>query len=249
VKRRTLLGGAAAVALMLGAGGATGATPRFCPAPPELAEVDQQLPHLKARLRARKPVTIVAIGGASTRGAAAGSPDNAYPHRLQVALAGALPRAPITVINKGVPRQTAQDMMARFATDVLPAHPVLVVWEVGIVDAVRGTELDDFAEALQTGIDQLKKWAIDIILVDMQFSEKANAIIDFERYLETVHRVGDLNDVYVFPRYELMRFWSEQHLFDLDEVSVSGGERGRLAASVYDCIGRRLAEAIRRATR
>ena len=246
MNRRALLGAAAALTLGAACSPAR-ATPRLCPAPPELAEVDQRLPHVAARLRARAPITIVAIGGASTRGAAAGSPDNAYPHRLQLALAAALPRAPLTVINEGVPRQTAADMVVRFATDVLPAQPALVVWEVGISDAVRGTELDDFAEALQTGIDQLKKWAIDIILVDMQFSQKANAVIDFERYLETVHRVGDLNDVYVFPRYELMRFWSEQHLFDLDEVG--GGERIRLAAGVYDCIGLRLAEAIRRAAR
>jgi hypothetical protein len=44
-----------------------------------------------------------------------------------------------------------------------------------------------------------------------------------------------------------MRYWSEQHMFNLDEVA--GGERARLAASVYDCIGHQLAEAIRIAAR
>jgi hypothetical protein len=247
VNRRTLLGGAGATALSLGDAVAGRAAPRNCAAPADLLRVEARLPHLAARLRARQPVTIVAIGGASTRGAAAGPPDNAYPHRLQVALSHASSNPLIVVINKGVPRQTAEDMVARFAADVLPAKPVLVVWEVGIADAVRGIELDDFAAALETGIDRLKKQAIDTVLVDMQFSLKANAVIDFERYLEVVHRVGDLNEVYVFPRYALMRFWSEQHMFDLD--GVKGGERTRLAADVYDCIGRRLAEAIRRAAR
>jgi acyl-CoA thioesterase I len=259
VNRRTLLSGgvAAATTLTFGiaaAGAATAAAavvgtgarpPSACGAPPDLLQVTARLSHLARRVRARLPVTIVAMGGASTRGAAAGVPENAYPHRLQLWLNTSFPGLPLTVINKGVPRQSAQEMVARFPVDVFGARPVLVVWEVGIVDAVRGVEIDDFAAALQTGIDELKKWAIDSVLVDMQFSRRANTVIDFERYLETVHQIGELNDVYVFPRYALMRFWSEQHMFDLDEVAAGGVERARLAASVYDCIGHQLAEAIR----
>jgi hypothetical protein len=51
--------------------------------------------------------------------------------------------------------------------------------------------------------------------------------------------------VYVFPRYEMMRYWSEQNMFNFDEVAAD--ERARLAARVYDCIGHKLAQAIRRA--
>jgi hypothetical protein len=58
-----------------------------------------------------------------------------------------------------------------------------------------------------------------------------------------VRRVGDLNSVYVFPRFEIMRYWSEQNMFNFDEVAPE--ERPRLAAKVYDCIGRKLAKAIR----
>jgi acyl-CoA thioesterase I len=244
VNRRTLLGAAGATALIPRLAGSADAAPAACVAPVDLLQVSgRPLPNLARRVRARQAVTIVAIGGASTRGAAAGVPDNAYPHRLQLWLNTAFPGLLITVINKGVPRQSAQQMVSRFPADVAAARPQLAIWEVGIVDAVRGVEIDDFAAALQAGINQLKKWAIDIVLVDMQFSRRANTVIDFERYLDTVHQIGDLNDVYVFPRYALMRYWSEQHMFDLDEVA--GGERARLAANVYDCIGRQLAEAIR----
>jgi hypothetical protein len=134
-------------------------------------------------------------------------------------------------------------MLERFASDVMPEDPVLVIWETGIADAVRGIEVDDFAAALQNGIDEIKNRAIDIVLVDMQFSHSTAAVIDFERYLTTVRRVGDLNEVYVFPRFEMMRYWSEQNMFNFDEVAPE--ERARLAAKVYDCIGRKLAKAIR----
>jgi acyl-CoA thioesterase-1 len=216
-----------------------------CEVPPELLEVSVKLPHLAERLGARQPVTIVAVGGASTKGAAAGPPDLAYPHRLQVALAAYYPAVPIVVVNKGVPRQSTQQMVERFPTDVIAEDPILVVWEAGISDAVRGIEIDDFAAALQAGIDQVKNRAIDIVLVDMQFSRRTSTVINFEQYLNALHRVGDLNEVYVFPRFEMMRYWSEQNVFNFDEVAED--ERARLAAKVYDCIGRTLAQAIRTA--
>jgi hypothetical protein len=50
-----------------------------------------------------------------------------------------------------------------------PKSRSLVIWETGISDAVRGIDTDEFAAALQTGIDELKNRAIDILLVDMQF--------------------------------------------------------------------------------
>ncbi len=245
MKRRSLLclASAAAVTLALPASGR--ADPPECEIPPGLLEISLKLPHLAERLRARQPVNIVAIGGASTKGAAAGPPDLAYPHRLQLALAADYPEVPIIVVNKGVPRQSTQQMVERFPTDVIAEDPVLVVWEAGISDAVRGIEIDDFAAALQAGIDEVRNRAIDIVLVDMQFSRRTSTVINFEQYLHALHRVGDLNGVYLFPRFEMMRYWSEQNVFNFDEVAED--ERARLAAKVYECIGVRLAQAIRAA--
>jgi len=168
-----------------------------CDVPAELLRVEVALPNLSERLRAGIPVKIVAIGGASTTGVAAGSPDLAYPHRLQEALDRWYPAVQIIVVNKGVPRQTAQQMLER----------------------------------------------IDIILVDMQFSRSTVTVIDFERYLHTLHQIGEVNELYVFPRFEMMRYWSEQNVFNFDGVAKN--ERASLAARVYECIGRKLAEAIR----
>lgn len=218
-----------------------------CAVPAELLQVEAKLPQVAKRLAAGQPVTIVAIGGGSTFGAAAGGPELAYPRRLQLALAALYPKVPIAVVNKGVPRQATQEMLGRFTADVFAAKPALVIWETGISDAVRGVEIDDFAAALETGIDQVRARGIDILLVDMQFSHRASALIDFDRYLSALHRVGDLKGVYVFPRYGMMRYWSEEHMFNLDDVAA--GERARLAAAVYDCLGRRLADAIRLAAR
>jgi hypothetical protein len=221
------------------------AQPDDCKTPPEMTETDLKLPHLAERLKARQPVAIVAIGGASTIGKAAGSSDLSYPHRLGEELARDFPHSPVNVINKGVPRQSARQMFERFPTDVFAEDPIMVIWEVGITDAVRNTEVDDFAQTLQDGIEELKNRAIDSMFVDMQFSRSSSTVINFEGYLKALHRVGDLSGVYVFPRFAMMRYWSEQKMFNFDDVAEA--DRAKLAARVYDCLGRKMAEVIRRA--
>jgi lysophospholipase L1-like esterase len=218
-----------------------------CGVPEELTQVEAKLPGLRARVAAGGPLTIVAIGDASTAGIKAGTADLAYPRWVQEALDRAWPGRPVTVLNKGVPHQATDEMLARFGRDVLAAHPALVIWETGIVDAVQGVEADDFAAALRRGIDIVHRHGIDIVLMDMQFSRKATTLIDFDVYLDTMHRVGDVNGIYVFPRYAMMRYWSEEHMFDLDAVSKK--EEASVAAAVYRCIGDRLAAAIVEATR
>ena len=202
---------------------------------------------MAAAIDRKKPVRIVVIGGGSTKGAAAGPPENAYPSRLQAALEKRFPKVPITVVNLGMPRQTARQMVQRFPAEVSEDDPALIIWEVGISDAVRGIDLDEFTAALQAGIDLTKNRAIDLMLVDMQFSRRATTMIDFDRYLDTIHRVGEMNGVSVFPRFAIMRTWSEENVFDYDDVPES--ERAELAAKVYDCLGRALAQVIAKAVR
>ena len=214
-----------------------------CDVPPELLEVDAKLPRLAEKLHTGDPVRIVAIGGASTAGLAAGSVNVSYPYRMQQTLLGWYPKATITVVNKSVPHRSAEEMVERFPADVFAEHPALVIWETGTTDAVRGVGVDAFAATLQNGVDAVAAHGTDLILVDMQFSHRTVAIIDFESYLRAMHRVGDVKDVYVFPRYAMMRYWSEQEVFDLDGVPKN--QRAALAANVYHCLGRELAEAIR----
>jgi hypothetical protein len=43
----------------------------------------------------------------------------------------------------------------------------------------------------------------------------------------------------------MMRYWSEQNMFNFDDVAPA--DRAKLAARVYECLGRKLAEIVRRA--
>jgi len=140
-----------------------------CRVPAELIEDEPRLPGLAERLRQKHPITIVAIGGASTAGNATGNAsEDAYPRRLQDALRQRHPGIDITVVNKGVPRQTTQEMVDRFPRDVYPLTPSLVIWETGTFDAARNVDVDLFAGALETGLADLHAHNLETMLINMQ---------------------------------------------------------------------------------
>ena len=56
-----------------------------CAVPASFYDTEPTLPKTAAAIASGQPVSIVAIGGASTLGRAAGSPDLAWPARLAVA--------------------------------------------------------------------------------------------------------------------------------------------------------------------
>lgn len=214
-----------------------------CAAPREIVEDEPRLAALAGQFKAARPVTIVAIGGASTAGIA---PDISYPYFLEAALRRHHPNLPITVINRGVAGQTAAQMAARFAKDVFPAAPSLVIWETGTVDAVRGEDSNVFADALSDGIAAVRQHKAEAMLVDMQYSPGTVSVINFEPYLEALHQTAALEDVYMFQRFALMKYWEEAGAFDFN---VPRDKRAAVAREVYECLGERLADAIDYAAR
>lgn len=215
------------------------AAPPSCAVAEDYFVDEPPLPHTVAALTSHRAVTIVAVGGASTQGRAAESADLAWPARLADALAARFPGARVAAINHGVPRQTAADMLGLIQRDVLPARPDLVVWETGTTDAVRGVDIDSFRAALQAGIDLMHAARIELILMDMQFSQRANAVINLDRYSAVMRDVADAADVPFFHRSDLMRGWAESGVFDFEVADRN--KRKALAARLYDCIGRAVA--------
>jgi acyl-CoA thioesterase I len=211
-----------------------------CAVPASFYDTEPTLPKTAAALASGQPVSIVAIGGASTLGHAAGSPDLAWPARLAVALTSRFPAARVTVDNRAVARQTAQEMAARLDREVIPLKPTLVIWETGTTDAVRGTELDEFRQTIQASIDRLRASGAEIVLMDMQFSRQTHAVINFDRYESVLREVTDANEVPLFRRYDIMRHWTENGLFDL--IPADHDKLQLVASRLYDCIGRAVAD-------
>jgi acyl-CoA thioesterase I len=231
--------------MLLAAFPAAAATPHApdCSVPSEIIEDDPRLPELAERLRQKHPITIVVIGGASTAGMASGNAaEYAYPQRLQAALKRLHPDVPITVLNKGVSRQTTQEMVDRFPSDVYALSPTLVIWETGTFDAARGVDVDVFAAALESGLAELKEHKLETMLINMQYSRSTASVINFVPYLEAMQHIADVDGVYLFRRFEMMKYWAENGVFSFGEVPAE--RRTELATEVYQCLADRLADAI-----
>jgi lysophospholipase L1-like esterase len=217
---------------------------RECPVPESFYTFEPPLTKTANALVSGREVVIAALGGASTVGLAAGRAGLAWPTRLGSALAGRFPSARTKVVNLAVARQTAKGAADRLGRDVLPLKPTLVIWETGTMEAVRGTNVDEFRETVRAGIDELRAVGTEVVLMNMQFSRETDAMIHFGPYLIAMRDVADANDVALFRRHGIMRHWAESGLLDLR--ATDGEKRRQVAAKLYDCIGRGMADFVTR---
>lgn len=206
-----------------------------CPVPADAFDFEPTLPKTHKKLLSGEPVTIAAIGGASTEGAAAGLSIAAWPERMGAYLREQFPTSDIAVHNLSVARKTTADMVKRFDKDILPLKPDLVIWETGTTDAVRGIDPAEFRGDLEEGIAKLRQSTGEIVLMDMQYSRMTGAMINFNRYVVTMRGVADVNDLPLFPRHKIMRSWAESGMFEATERNSDA--RRALADKLYRCLG------------
>ncbi|HXV78704.1 MAG TPA: GDSL-type esterase/lipase family protein [Candidatus Binatia bacterium] len=215
-----------------------------CPVPESFYAFEPTLTKMDKALVDGREVVIAVLGGSSTLGRAAGGANFAWPARLAAALTRRFPSTQIKVVNLAMARQTAKGAADRLARDVLPLKPTLVVWETGTVEAVQGSDIDEFRETLQTGIDALRAAGAEVVLMNMQFSRATDAMIHFEPYLVAMRQLADANDVPLFRRHGIMRHWAESEVLDLR--ARDGEKRRQVAAKLYECIGRAMADFVTR---
>jgi lysophospholipase L1-like esterase len=239
-----LVAAGAAVLLLAGLGGTAGADvkeplSKACVVPDWVTETDLALPNAKAQFEAAHGLKIVALGSSSTLGSGGSGPAAAWPARLEAELRQRLPQARVTVVNKGLMQQSVPQMLARLEKDVIAERPALVIWEAGTSEAVRGVEIDTFTTELLAGIDRLLERDIDVVLMDMQYAKNTARLINFQPYVDAVERTAAMRDVFVFPRYGIMRDWVEHEQVHFGEQTPR--ETVATADQVYACLAKYLA--------
>ena len=213
-----------------------------CTAPAAFARFNSPLLHTARRIADGEPLTIVAIGSSSTAGAGASSTAANYPSRLAVELKQRFPGHDITVLNRGVNGEETQQMMARFETGVIAAHPDLVIWQVGTNSVLRDHPLKPHSVLLREGIEELKDAGTDVVLMDMQFAPRVLAKPETPDMEEQIALAAKETNVDLFSRFAIMRSWSEvEHMpFDVF-VSPDGLHMNDWS---YACVAKLLAGAI-----
>jgi len=216
-----------------------------CQVPNELMADSSLLRHAAKRAIAERRMKIVALGSSSTLGMGASGPQATYPARLEAILAARFPNYEVQVVNKGVSRQSAQQMVERIDADVLAEKPTLVIWETGTAEAVRGGDVDELMTALLAGIDRMQAAGVDVMLMDTQYSRMTAQLINFQPYVAAIEQVSNMRDLVIFRRYAAMRYWVDAERFAFADKNPA--EARRIADGVYDCLGQLLAISIVRA--
>jgi len=202
----------ASVALVQGAAAAE--TAPSCEVPESLLSANIDLTRVASSIKEHHRLDISVVGSASS---ALTGPDGArfaYPAQLEKALRERLPGNEIRVTAHIQSRQPTADMAASLAGIVKEDQPVLVIWQAGTVDAMRGVEPDDFRNSLDQGLDAIAAGNADVILMNMQYSPRTETMLNVSTYADVMRWVAEQRDILLFDRLAIMHYWSDEGIFD-----------------------------------
>ena len=194
-----------------------------CHAPLDVVRLASPLTHVGAKLTRHEAVTIVAIGSSSTWGAGASTRDGSYPSRLQAELKAQFPGSPITVLNRGVGGEEVPDMLKRFDEAVIAAKPDLVLWQLGTNSVIRDHSLDQHAALIRQGLTRIRATGADIVLIDPQYAPKVVEKALAPRMVALIATSAKAQNVDLFPRFEMMKRWSETDRLAFNVFTASDG--------------------------
>jgi hypothetical protein len=227
------------LALLVLAGPAWAELPAECRIAAHLAEPNFPLPKV-TRALAEKKFNILVVGAGSSQLPGANGAKNAYPARLQQALADQLKGVEVKVTTDIKASRTAAEMVKVLPTDLEAAKPALMIWQTGTTDAMRAVDPDQFSQALDQGINIARRAGADVVLVNAQYSPRTESMIALSTYSEDMRWVALQQEVPLFDRFSIMRLWSDLGTFDF----YSATKKLDIAERVHDCIGRLLADLV-----
>ncbi|MFN3656707.1 MAG: SGNH/GDSL hydrolase family protein [Pseudolabrys sp.] len=227
------------MALLVLAGPALAGHPAECRVAQHLIENGIRLPRVASAIANRK-LDILVLGAGSSVLPGPNGGRNAYPARLQSALAEKLPDVKVTVTTDVKARRTAVEMMQVLPADLAAGKPALVVWQTGTVDAMLSVDLDQYSQALERGLRTARSAGSDLVFVNSQYSPRTESMIALGAYSEAMRWVAVQQEVPVFDRFSIMKTWADLSTFDL----YSATKKLDTAERVHDCIGRLLADLV-----
>ena len=237
----TVLAISALCGLLLVPATARAQTAPVCAASPDLLRFDKPLIRTGQRLAAGLPITITAIGSSSTAGAFASSSAAAYPARLEVALKERFPAAIITVLNRGTNGEEAADMLQRLDLS-LAERPDLILWQVGTNAVLRDYNVDVSGMLIRRGVDRMKAYGADVVLIDPQYAPKVLAKPDAHGMVDLIRATAKGENVDVFHRFDVMREWQETRQMPFE--SFLSPDLLHMNDWSYGCIAKLLAASI-----
>jgi lysophospholipase L1-like esterase len=213
-----------------------------CTAPEAVTRFQVSLPNTAYAIRRGAALVIVAIGSSSTQGVGASDQAHTYPALLAEELRRRWPRLTVTVVNKGVGGEDAEQMLARFTRDVLPYHPQLVIWQTGSNSVLQRRDVQSYEQTIREGITRLKAAHMDVILMDPQYAPRILGRPIHKAILDTLSEVSHDLKVAVFRRFAVMRYWVTSGQYRMEDIIAY--DQLHMNDASYNCIARLLADSL-----
>lgn len=205
-----------------------------CRVPSDLMASRASFERLGKAVKAKQPIRVLVLGTASSLGAGTSGANAAYPQRLALALSKHWGGLPVSIVNASRRGETAQSMQARLPELLKGAQVHLVIWQTATVDAVRGVDLNDFAEAIERGIQAIDEGGADVALVDSQYGGPLSTLADPRAYSDYLAQTLRGWNAMLVRRYAIMQHWTETGTLDL---GASGRARQQQVADrVHECL-------------
>nr|WP_314074077.1 SGNH/GDSL hydrolase family protein [uncultured Roseococcus sp.] len=185
---------------------------------------------------------ILVLGSGSVTGVGASTAEAAWPIRLQLLLAARYPRRDIEVTVRGGRGINVNDHLALLRSEPPGAAPALVLWQAGTVEAVRGMDPDEMTDAMMAGLERIRLWGADTVIIDPQFSRFLRTNTNIEPYREKLRLIAASAGAPVLRRYDLMQYWIDSGALDIERTP-----RREIPAAMdrlNDCLARALASLI-----
>jgi hypothetical protein len=228
----------ATVALIDGAAAATPADK--CDVPESFISTDADFTSVTSAVKAHQRLDISVIGTGSS---ALPGPDGAhfaYPAQLEAALIAQLRGVAVKVTAHIQSRSANAGMVASLAKILADDKPSLVIWQTGTADAMNGVAPEDFRTSLDEGVAAIENANADVILMNMQYSPRTDAMLDVGPLADVMRFVAQQHGALLFDRLGLMRSWNDSGTFDL----YAATKNYDMARKVHECIGWALATQI-----
>lgn len=216
-------------------------TEPVCAAPSELTRAGFSLPHLARSLAQKTPTTILVLNSSTAKKpvSAAAEKDampRGFPGTIEELMRARYPDGGVVVTTRNQPRATAETVLATLPEVLAETKPALMIWQTGTYDAILAADTSSFSDAVLNGIETAHEAGADVIVVSPQYSPRTAFAFDVAPYTSALRWTTRAGRVPFFDRYDVMRFWETEGIFDFDSARPSPS----LFEDVHRCIGRLL---------
>lgn len=160
---------------------------------------------IRSRLENGEPITIIGFGDSLTEGWMV---SKGYLDYLGEMIRDKYPASRVTIVNRGIPGDTAAGGLRRLGYDVLDNNPDLVFVQFALNDAFLGYTESQFGQSIQEIIDRIMNdtSAVPILITSVAIqSAIMNEIA--ERFYDVMIRLAMKKSI---PIAEVHRYWRKE---------------------------------------